>query len=167
MKGIFTIPLKIAATTGAATGITFIYVTAPSHSVLEIQTSIVGPDANDTSEQIVLAWNHISTLGTPAGGTALTNANVFATEGAADPTFTGKINPSSEPTTYDRDTGGVALGQFGLEPVPSVGGYRRYDIENRVIVAPGESMGLRLLGTITSMSFQGHVDIREIGGTRN
>lgn len=153
MRGVYNCQAQI---TSVSTSRTLAYITAPSGKVVEILSASV-TDANITAaEQLDIGFGIISSLGTPtatsitprptekgdqaAGST--TKVNVTASE----PTYTG------EPFT-DRQSPPNTSGYF-YDPLP----------EERPIIQPGDSYGLKLLTAPgNTYTFNVNLRFREIG----
>lgn len=160
MRGIHRCEILIAASGTGSANVTMVYVTAPATMILEIINVRLAAKLSATNQQMAFAWDRITTLGAPSGGTSILTGSGPAEVGGASPAaaaFTGKYNPSSEPTTY----AGLRL---AAASVPSIAGYDLRDTEERIIVPPSGSIGLLLLtGTYASISLYGSLDIKEIG----
>lgn len=152
MKGVYTAKIRISA---LATAKTLLYITAPSTEVLEVLSASITNESNETNEQLVATLQRIGTLGTPTG-TALTPSKHESGDQAASATAVGNVT-ASEPT-YTADT------EIGLEGFSSLGGWYFDPIpEERPIVAPSASLGLRILNAPTSLDAVVRITFREIG----
>ena len=154
MRGVYRASATISAVTTAKT---LIYLTAPSTAVLEILSARITCQDEDTSEQIFAELNRIATLGTPAA-TALTPKPTEEGSAAAQ-TIAAYDVTASEPT-YDAITDAIASGGAnklaGWEYVPLP--------EERAIIKPSDSVGLRLIDAIANASdLTAEIIFREIG----
>lgn len=154
MRGVFRIVDTIAAVTTAKT---LLYVTAPADAVLEILSARITAQDEDTSEQIMAELNRISSLGTP---TATSITPKPTEEGSAAFGGTAKSNVTASEPTYDDESNAIASGGAnklaGWEYVPLP--------EERPIIAPGDSVGLRLIDAIAnSTDLTAEIVFREIG----
>jgi hypothetical protein len=152
MKGVYTASIEITALAAAKT---LLLLTAPTSAVIEILACAVTNETNPTSEQMTISLQKITTLGSPVG----TAANVAkAEDGSSTTAATITGNLTTEPTTYATPPiykqGQSNLVGCHYDPIP----------EERPIVSPSASIGLRLLYT-PSIAFTCMVTItyREIG----
>lgn len=134
--------IKIA---GVTTAKTLIYITAPATAVLRILRASITCEDEDTSEQICAQLNRISALGTPTA-TAITPKPTAENMAASAATVEGNVT-ASEPT-YDAAGNELAHGGAnklaGWEYVPL--------LEERDVIKPGDSVGLRLVDAIANSS---------------
>lgn len=153
MKGVYTSFVKIAGLNAAKT---VLYLTAPSSRALEIISSSIGNSGtNVTNQQLEATWQRITTLGTPTG-TSLTPSPQETNDQAASATAVGNVT-ASEPTY----TAGVVFDQQGFA---SLAGYQHAPVpEERIVVPPSASIGLRMLSTPTAFDADVKVVHREIG----
>ena len=154
MRGVYRASIKI---TGVTTAKTLIYLTAPATAVIEILSARVTDYNEDTSEQILVELNRIATLGTP---TATTLTPKPTEEGSSASAATCKGNVTASEPTYDADTDSIAnhgsnkLGGWEYVPLP----------EERPIVKPSDTVGLRLIDAIANSSgIIAEITYREIG----
>lgn len=159
MRGVYTANFRIAAVTAAKT---LIYITTPSSILVEVLSTLVTDENNATNQQIVGAWQRITTLGTPTATTITPSPREKGDQAAAS---TVKANVTASEPTYGAIAQGAALGvTHGLQGYPSLGGYSDNPIpEGRFYIAPGDSYGHRLVNAITSMDVTLEVVFREIG----
>ena len=153
MRGVFRLSGTISAVTTAKTLLYIEVGTAP----IEILSAKVTCQDEDTSEQIFVELNRIATLGTP---TATTEVAKPTEEGSAAYGGTCKLNVTASEPTYDDITDAVASGGAnklaGWEYVPLP--------EERIIVAGGDDIGLRLVDDIANSSdLTAEIIFREIG----
>jgi len=159
MRGVYTAAYQI---TGVTTSKTLMYLTAPSTAVVEILSAKV-TDANvTTAEQLDIGIAKIATLGTPTA-TTLTPKPIEAGSSSAGSTVKGNVT-ASEPT-YEVDGSSIAL-FIDHQGASNMAGYY-YDPlpEERPIVSPSASIGIKLLA-VPSNSYTLNVVLtfREIGG---
>ena len=152
MRGVYTATVAISGLAGAKT---LAYITAPSSKVVEILSAEVSNTSNATNQQLLATLQRVTTLGTPTG-TALTPAKHEAGDQAAGSTAVGNVT-ASEPT-YTADTevgrsGFASLAGWRFDPVP----------EERPIIAPSATLGLRMISTPTSFDALVRITFREIG----
>lgn len=155
MRGVFRLVDTIGSVTTAKT---LLYITSPSNAVVEILGAKVTCQNEDTSEQIMIELNRISSLGTP---TATTIVPKVSEEGASAFGGVCKSNVTAGEPTYDDESAAMASGGanklagFDYSPLP----------EERPILSPNDSVGLRLLNTIdNSCDLTAELLFREIGG---
>lgn len=151
MRGVYTSSAKCA---GLVAGKTLAYITAPSTQAVEIIAVTVTNESNITNYQMQVAIANITTLGTPS---ATANTPTPHEKGDQAAGSTVKVNLTSEPTTY-----GTTITQEGA---PSLTGYRHEPApEERIIVQPSASIGIRLITTPgASTDFDIRITFREIG----
>lgn len=136
MRGVYTASYKISA---ISTARTVMYITAPAAAVVEVLEASVTNDSSSTSQQIEVAMQTIGTLGTPTA-TSVTPAKSEAGDQASGSTVKGNVT-ASEPT-YTAST------EWGYEGANVLSGWFHQPIpEDRRYVAPGGSLGIRLLST--------------------
>jgi hypothetical protein len=150
MKGVYTSVLKIA---GLNSSRTLAYLTAPANKVVEIIGVTVTDESLATNNQMQVAIinitsfnadTHTSVTPTPhekgdqASGST-TNFNVTANE----PTYGSVITQE----------GAALLVGYRHEPAP----------EERIYVAPGASIGVKLITTPTAFDCDVRLTFREIG----
>lgn len=153
MKGVYTSVIKIAGLNAAKT---LIYITAPSSRTLEIISASVGNSgSNVTNQQLEATFQRITTLGTPTG-TSITPSPQETNDAAASATVVGNVT-ASEPTY----TSGVVFDQQGFA---SLAGYQHAPVpEERIIVPPSASLGLRMLSIPTAFDADVKLVHREVG----
>lgn len=153
MKGVYTAKIRISAVTTAKT---LIYITTPSNKVIEILSASITNESNETNEQLIATFQTISSLGSPTG-TSLTPSKHEPGDQSATVTAVGNVT-ANEPT-YSSNT------EIGIEGFSSLGGWYFDPIpEERPIVAPSSSLGLRLLNApASSVDLVVKVTFREIG----
>ena len=150
MKGVYTASYKIA---GLNLSKTMMYLTAPSNKVVEIIACTVTNESNATNQQMEIQIANVSTLGTPTA-TAVTPTPHEASDQAAGSTV--KANVTANEPTY-----GSALTQEGA---PSLQGYRfEPQPDERLYVAPGASVGIRMITNPTAMDTDIRLTFKEIG----
>jgi hypothetical protein len=149
-RGVYTAVYKIA---GLNASKTLMYLTAPSTKAVEIIGVTVTNESNATNQQNQVAIANISTLGTPTA-TAVTPTPHEAGDQAAGSTV--KANVTASEPTY-----GTTITQEGFA---SVVGYRHEPApEERLIVTPGSSVGIRMITTPQAMDTDIRLTFREIG----
>lgn len=143
--------------TGLTAGRTLVYVTAPATAAVEILSARVSPvGSNVTNQNLEAALQRVSSLGTPTG-TTLTPAKAENGDAAAASTVVGDVT-ANEPTyaantQHDR-SGFASLAGYQHAPVP----------EERVVIPPSATVGLRLLTTsFASCDLDYEICFREIG----
>ena len=152
MKGVYTAATKIAGLNAAKT---LAYLTAPSNKTIEIIGVTVTDESVATNFQMEIAIANISTLGTPTA-TQVTPTPHEKGDQASGSTFGLGSNSSGEPTTY-----GTTITQEGAT---SLIGYRHEpQPEERIYLAPGATLGVKLATTPPATDFDVRVTWREIG----
>lgn len=131
----------------------------PSDQVCQIlEAHVVAPD-DDTNEQLDIAFQKITSLGTPTG-TAVTPTKHMTGSPAAGVTTTMDIT-ASEPTY-----GAANVDVIGRQGASSLGGWHYQPPRGaELTLSPGENWGLRLLtapGTSKTLTVQ--ITFAEIGG---
>jgi len=150
MRGVYTATQKIS---GLNAQKTLMYLTAPAAKVVEIIAATVTNESNVTNQQMEIQIANITTLGTPTA-TAVTPTPHEAGDQAAASTV--KANVTASEPTY-----GTALTQEGAASLP---GYRfEPQPDERIYVAPGASIGIRMMTTPTAMDTDVRLTFREIG----
>jgi ABC-type uncharacterized transport system involved in gliding motility auxiliary subunit len=152
MRGVYTAHYDI---TGLAASKTLMYLTAPATAALEILSVHVTNYNNNSAEQWIVSLSRISTLGSP---TATTLTPQKHENGDAASGVTARANVTASEPTYDTngpvDKQGVSnLAGYHYEPIP----------EERPIIAPSGSWGVRMLSTPTSTDVGVYIVYREIG----
>lgn len=159
MQGVYSAAYRISGNTAAKT---LMYLTAPATGVVEILSASVTNESNETNEQIACALQRITNLGNPTA-TTVTPADHESLSAAASSTVKANVT-ASEPTYGAISQGADIVGAFGLEGAASLGGwYFDPTPEERVLVPPSGSLGLRLLNAITSADLVVRLTFREIG----
>jgi hypothetical protein len=150
MRGVYTSATKISALNASKT---LAYITAPSGKVVEILSVIVTNESNATNFQGEIAIANISSLGTPTA-TSVTPTPHEAGDQAAGSTTKFNVT-ASEPTYGSTITqeGFASLNGYRFEPQP----------EERIYVASGASVGIRMITTPTSFDADVRITFREIG----
>lgn len=152
MRGCYNAKYKISGLTAAKT---LMYITAPADQVIEILSAYVTNASNETNEQIEVALQKITTLGTPTG-TSVTPAKEEDGDQASGVTCKADIS-ASEPT-YDAN--GVVDGQGA----PSLNGYKFEPTpEERPTIKGQLSIGLRNINSVTSLDVVVQIRFRLIG----
>lgn len=151
MRGVYTAYSDI---TSISSSKTLMLLTAPSSAVLEIIGIHVTNLDIETSEQLSIGLFRVTTAGSPTG-TAVTPEKHENGDAAAAATVLGNL--TSEPTTYASnpiDKQGVNnLAGYHYDPIP----------EERPIVPPSGSMGIKLLVAPSAFNCSVMVVYREIG----
>ena len=148
---------SIKTTSALTNASTLLYITAPADMVVEIISArVVAPD-NDTNEQLDLGLNAITSLGTP-NATTVTPGNHEVGDAASTVTSKGEVT-ASEPTYSSTRVIGRGDGASSLG-----GWHHRPDRDERIVLSPSESWGLRLFTAITAKSLACEITYREIGG---
>lgn len=154
MRGVYRLTGTIASVTTAKT---LAYIETHATKPIEILSARVSCENEDTSEQIYVELNRITTLGTP---TATTDVPKPTEEGAAAFGGVCKVNVTASEPTYDGITDAIAAGGAN-----KLGGWEYVPLpEERVIVAPADDVGLRLVDAIANSSdISYEITFREIG----
>ncbi len=152
MRGVYTATDLISATSAAKT---VVYITAAATHVIEILSSSITNASNETNEQCEAAWQLIGTLGTPTATTITPSPHERGDQAAASVV---KKNVTASEPTYTAST------QIGHEGFSSLGGWYFDPVpEERPVIAPSASWGLRLLNSPTAFDLAFKVTFREIG----
>jgi hypothetical protein len=153
MKGVYTDDIKISGLSAAKT---LLYITNPGTVATEIiSASVGGCGANVTNQQLEVQWQRITTIGTPTA-TAITPTPQETGDQAAKATVGGNVT-ASEPTY----TAGAIFDHQGYA---SLAGYQHNPVpEERIIVPPGASIGLKMISTPAAFDCVVKVVHREIG----
>jgi hypothetical protein len=152
MRGVYEATIPIS---GLAAAATLAYLTAPAGKVVEVLSASVTNRTNETNEQCECTIQRVTTLGTPTAAT-ITPAKLEQGDQAAASTVKGPVT-ASEPTY----TSGVEVGREGF---PSLGGWRYQPVpEERLVIAPSDTWGLRLLNSPTAFDAVVRIVFREIG----
>jgi hypothetical protein len=150
MRGVYTAAYKIAGLNAAKT---MLYLTAPATKAVEIIACTVTDESNATNFQMQVAIANIGTLGTPTATTVTPTPHEAGDHAAAS---TVKANVTAGEPTY-----GTTITQEGAA---SIIGYRHEPApEERLIVTPGASIGIRMITTPTSFDCDVRLTFREIG----
>lgn len=155
MRGVYRAAISIS---GVTTAKTLLYITTPSTMVIEILSARITCENEDTSEQIKAELNRIATLGTPTASSVTPKPTE---EGSAASSCTVKGNVTASEPTYDTATedalasgGDNKLGGWEFTPTP----------EERPIIKPSDTVGLRLIDAIANSSnITAEIRYREIG----
>jgi hypothetical protein len=149
-RGVYTAQYKIA---GLNASKTLMYLTAPSTQAVEIIGVTVTNESNATNQQMAVSIDNITTLGTPTA-TSVTPAPHEKGDQAAGSTVKANVT-ASEPTygTSITREGAASVVGYRHEPAP----------EERLIVQPGTSVGIRMLTTPVAMDTDIRLTFREIG----
>ena len=159
MRGVYTANYRISAIAAAKT---LVYVTVPSGQVIEIHHTEVSNESNESNEQCVIAWQRITTLGTPTA-TTITPAKHEKGDQAAASTWKANVT-AFEPTYGAIAQGAAIVDVIGLKGFPSLGSYIYAPTpEERVYFASADNWGLRLINTPTAFDISIEVTFREIG----
>lgn len=159
MRGVYTANYRIA---GVTTAKTLFYITAPSTGLIDILSTIVTNESNETNEQMAVCWQRITTLGTPTA-TTVTPAKNEKGDQAAQGTYKANVT-ASEPTYGASAQGAALVDMHGLQGAPSLSGYMHGPTpEERRTIAPSDTWGLRLLNNITSADLTIEVVVQEKG----
>lgn len=152
MRGTYTASYLIA---GLADIKTLMYITAPAAKVVEILSASVTNSSNETNEQNLCTLQTVTTLGTPTAtsvipakheqGDQAAGSLVFGNVTASEPTYTANTEVGRE--------GYSTLAGWFFEPSP----------EERPVIAPGATMGLRHITDPTAYDAVVKITFREIG----
>src|ERR1700674_5364814 len=137
MRGVYTAATKIAALNASKT---LAYLTAPATKAVEIIAVTVTNESNANNFQGQIAIQNITTLGTPTATSVTPTPHESGDQAAGSTT---KFNvTASEPTygTVITQEGFASLVVSRHEPAP----------EERIIVTPNTSIGIRMITTPTS-----------------
>ncbi len=154
MQGVYRLTGTVAAVTTAKT---LFYIETHATKPIEIYSCKVDCTNEDTSEQIHLELNRISSLGTP---TATTDVPKPTEESSSAYGGVCKVNVTASEPTYDDISDAIAqggtnkLGGWEYAPMP----------EERVIVGAADDVGLSLVDAVansSTLSFE--ITFREIG----
>jgi hypothetical protein len=152
MRGVYTSNYKIAALNAAKT---VMYLTAPATCAIELLSASITNESLATNFQFQGAITRITALGTPTA-TPVTPAPHENGDQAA--TATVKANVTGSEPTY-------AAGAVWQEGAPSVPGWHWEPLSEheRIYVPPSGSIGIRIIGTISSFDADVRLTHREIG----
>lgn len=150
MRGVYSSVAKISGLNAAKT---MMYLTAPALKAVEIIAVTVTNESNATNFQGQVAITNITTLGAPMG-TAVTPTPHEKGDQAAGSTTASNVT-AMEPTygTAIIQEGFASLVGFRFEPQP----------EERPIVQPASSIGIRMITTPTSFDADIRITFKEIG----
>jgi hypothetical protein len=124
--------------------------------VVEILRARVSNANNETFEQAEFSLHRITTLGTP---TATTVTPVKHEKGSPAAASTVKGNVTASEPTYETD------GPIDAQGVSTANGWIFDPLpEERPVISPSESHGVRLLSNIASTNLKVSLTFREIGG---
>jgi|ERR1043166_9656239 hypothetical protein len=152
MRGVYTAYTRISANTAAKT---LAYITAASTHVVAITSASVTNESNENNEQILCVWQRITTLGTPTA-TTLTPSKQESGDQAAACTVKGNVTASEPTYTANTEIGGegaASLNGWFYNPAP----------EERCVIPPSASMGLRLINAMTAADLVVRITFMEIG----
>jgi hypothetical protein len=150
MKGVYTSVLKIAGLNSART---LGYLTAPANKVVEIIGVTVTDESLATNNQMQVAIANISALGTPTATAVTPTPHEKGDQGAGSTTaFNVTANEPTYGTTITQEGAALLVG-YRHEPAP----------EERIYVAPSQSIGVRLITTPTAFDCDVRITFREIG----
>ena len=154
MRGVYEATINISA---LATNQTLIYITAPANKVVEILSAEVTNCTNEPNEQAEVTLSKISSLGSPTA-TTITPTRAEQGDQAASSTVKGNVT-GSEPTYASAPA--IEVGRKGFA---TLAGYQYAPVpEERLIIAGGDSWGLKLVTTITAISADCVLRFRELG----
>jgi hypothetical protein len=153
MRGVYTSGIKISGLSAAKT---LIYITAPSGKAIEILGAKIGnAPTNGTNQQLEALLQRVSSLGSPTG-TAITPTPHEKGDQAAGATVVGNVT-ANEPAYA---TGAI----WDQQGFASLAGYQHCPLpEERVIVQPGDTVGLRMISTPVAFDCVVTLTHREIG----
>ena len=154
MRGVFRVAPTISGVLAAKT---LVYITAPTTAVLEILAARITSQDEATSEQLYAELNRISSLGIPTA-TAITPKP--SEEGSAASAASAYYDVTANEPVYDTADNALYVGGAnklaGWEYVPLP--------EERDIIKPGDSFGLRLLANLANATnLTAEIRWREIG----
>ncbi len=155
MRGVYRANFRIAAVTSART---LLYITAPASVCVDILNARITNESNETNEQLLAAWQRITTLGTPTATTITPTKSESGDQAAAS---TVKANVTASEPTYGASAQGAAIVDVeGLMGFASLSGYFYQPTpEERLTIKVGESWGLRLLAPSAPVSFDLCVEV--------
>ena len=160
MRGVYTANFRLSSIVSART---LFYITAASNRLVEVYTTEVSNESNETNEQLAICWQKVTSLGTPSATTVTPSKHE---SGDASPASTYKANVTASEPTYGLIAQGAAIVDvIGLQGHPSLSGYRFQPTpEERFIISGGDTWGLRLLIAPTSaIDIDVNITVREIG----
>jgi hypothetical protein len=150
VKGVYTAATKIS---GLNASKTMAYLTAPSAKVAEILSVTVTNESNANNFQGEVAIKNITTLGTPTATQVTPTPHEKGDQACGSSTY---FNVTASEPTY-----GSTITQEGFA---SLVGYRHEPTpEERIYVAPSQSIGVYLATTPTSFDCDVRITFREIG----
>jgi hypothetical protein len=150
MRGVYTAALKIATLNSSKT---LAYITAPATKAVEIIACTVTNESNANNQQMEIAIANISSLGTPTATSVTPTPHESGDQAAAS---TVKMNVTASEPTYGStisQEGAASLVGYRHEPAP----------EERIIVTPATSVGIRMITTPTAFDCDVRLTFREIG----
>ena len=155
MRGVYTINVQASSLADART---LLFVEAPSNMCFEILSASITNLDNATSEQLEAGIFRVSNSNSPSFDGAANVEKAESGDAAMSVTASGTVNGTANEPTYqttpiDRK-GFNNLGGYYYDPIP----------EERVVISPNDSVGLRLLETPAATSFSVQMKIREMGG---
>lgn len=141
MRGEYKASAKISALNAAKTLMLFEGVASKEIEFTSIDVTTVG--SNVTMQNLEIALDRVTTLGTPAGTSVTPNPAETGDQASA---ISVLANLTAEPTTYGA--------RQDYQGAPSIGGYHYGGIpEERDGVPPSGNIGLRLLNAPTAADF--------------
>jgi len=152
VRGIYEAVYNISGLNSART---LLYLTAPSGKCVEFRYARVTNATNETNEQCECTIQKVTTLGTP---TATTVTPTKTEQGDQAAGSTVKANVTASEPTY---TAGVEVGREGWASV--AGWTYAPDEAERLIVAPTDTWGVRILNAPTAFDAVCRLVFREIG----
>lgn len=151
MRGVYTAYIKISSLAAAKT---LMLIQVPSTRSLEIISCGYTNSTNSTGEQLLVGLYRVNTIGSPSG-TSVTPVKHEEGDSSSGCTVTGNL--TVEPTSY-------VTGPIDEQGISNLAGYR-YDPlpEERPIMNPSTSFGLRMISTPSTHDAIVQVVYREIG----
>jgi len=160
MRGVYYVNYRIAAVSAAKT---LLYVTVPADILVELLYTSVTNESNETNEQLAIAWQKITSLGTPTTQATPTPSKAENGDQAAASTWKANVT-ASEPTYGAIAQGAAIVDVIGLQGLPSLGGAVYAPApEERKLLGVSTNWGLRLLAAPIALDLAIEVRFREIG----
>ncbi len=155
MRGIYRVNYRISAVVAAKT---LMYLTAPAAVSVDILAARITNESNETNEQMVAAWQRVTSLGTPTATTVTPAKSEFGDQAAAS---TVKANVTANEPTYGAIAQGAAIIDVeGLMGFASLSGYFYQPTpEERLTIKVGETWGLRLIAPAVPLSFDCCIEV--------
>jgi hypothetical protein len=154
VRGVYEACYNIAGLNSART---LLYLTAPSGKCVEVRLAEVSNASNEANEQCEVTLQKVTTLGTP---TATTVTPTKTEQGDQVAGSTVKANVTASEPTY---TSGPAV-EVGRKGFASIGGYQYSPDElERLVIAPTDTWGVRLLNSPAAFDVVVRLVFREIG----